>query len=282
LEANLKMKAGPTKTAMMFFEGSEMPEIPLAERGLMVGPDPVPIVEHYKYLGRAIDHRPINDTVITSRIGCAWAAVNKLAPVWGCGLRLELKERLFECFVRPSISFSCQSWQLTKKQLHRLDVVFTRMRRKAFGIEKFTDDSHTKCVSLREIHKWRGRVGPFGVAPEFSEPISATIIRKRLNLLGHVMRHDVPMRDIIMWEPPNKRIRGGRRWSLFDTMLQDLRGSDTDRNIRTAERQEQKTPSLKAIDFERLYDLASDRRGWHRQVDIMVEAATQKRLGVVV
>ena len=86
----------------------------------------VPVVQQYRYLGRVFDHKlGINDTVIALRISGAFCAINKLRPVWDSPLTADCKEALFECFVRPALTFSCASWLLTQAQLQRIDRAFT-------------------------------------------------------------------------------------------------------------------------------------------------------------
>jgi hypothetical protein len=52
---------------------------------------------------------------------------------------------------------------------------------------------------------------------------STTILKNKLRLFGHVLRRNVPLHDVILWEPQEfqfkKRIRGGRRRALLDDYL---------------------------------------------------------------
>jgi len=194
----------------------------------------------------------------------AWGAVHKLKPFWNCKIaRDDVKERLFDCFVRTAIAFSCQAWVMTQRQRQRLNVAFTRMRRTAFGISKFQDDTYTRCTPLREIYRWRGPVGE----RNFAQPISSTILFRRLSLLGHVLRRDVPLRDALRWEPTGQRLVGGRRRSLFDAYLLDL-PEEVDREIRggSARALAQKTPTSRVVDFDALIAFALRRDEWEAMV----------------
>ena len=258
--ANLKMKAGETKTAIMVFGlGQDMPAADPEVR-ITLGPagPVVPVVQQYKYLGRVFDHKlGINDTVIAQRIGGAYCAINKLRPVWDSPLSVECKEKLFECFVRPALVFSCASWLLTKAQLQRIDRAFTRMRRIALKIRKFATtfpDPNPRCTRLSVIYQT--------VRGEFADAASTTILRTKLRLFGHVLRRNVPLRYTLFWEPEErvygKRKVGGRRRSILDDYLLLL---PADVQF-LAMIKDQKTITSRAVMPSTIVSRAADRHRW--------------------
>jgi hypothetical protein len=54
-------------------------------------------------------------------------------------------------------------------------------------------------------------------------PLSSTIARRRMALLGHVLRRNVPLRDVIQWIPDSRYpARRGAGRTLADSLLRDV------------------------------------------------------------
>jgi hypothetical protein len=260
------MKAGEAKTAILIYgQGEALPASdPAVHITLGAGGPLVPVVQKYKYLGRVFDHAlGISDTVINQRIQGAYHAVNKLKPVWDCTSVLRpTKEKLFECFVRPSLVFSSASWILTKRQLLRIDRAFTRMRRIALKIPRLAtahDAAEVRSTTLRVIYD-DGEGGCLDSA-------STTILQSKLRLFGHVLRRNVPMRYGIFWEPDQgtfgTRKFGGRRRSLLDDYLLLLPAPQQEI---LKLKDSQKTITSRAINPTHVINMARDRNDWKEYI----------------
>jgi hypothetical protein len=188
-----------------------------------------------------------------------------MKPIWDCpAAPRKVKEDLFECLVRPALVFSCQSWVLSKKQKQRIDCQFTKMRRIAIGIPQYVTREPTwKCTPLRDIYKNGATV---------IEAASTTIKRRRLRLLGHVLRRDVPMRDVLCWVPSGVCQRGCHR-SLFDSLLQDL-----PEDILVLLGKEDGVSSARSIDYTALKALADKKDQWYSMIDDVALAHNQSFL----
>jgi hypothetical protein len=265
---NLKMKAGPAKTALMIFGGGEdlAEDDPRVAMSLGVGGPSVPLVPRYRYLGRIVDHATsLSDTVISARISAAWSAVHLMTPLWDCAaVQQASKERLLDCLVRSSLVFSAASWIPTQAQLQRLDRAFTRMRCRALGIPRYSSFDPPRCTSLRVIYA-------------NAELASSTAVRNRLRLLGHICRRYVALHDVLQWEPIGecrKRKCGGRRRSLLDSLLLDFAEADrVELKGSTSLGLRQTIPTGRNVDFALIEQWASDRSRWRR----VIERAVQQR-----
>jgi hypothetical protein len=280
--ANLKMKAGEAKTAILIYGLGEAlpPNDPAVQITLGPGGPLVPIVQKYKYLGRVFDHAlGISNTVITQRIQGAYHAVSKLKPVWDCPSVLRpTKEKLFECFVRPSLIFSSASWILTKAQLSRIDRAFTRMRRIALKIPRLATAHGTveiRSTPLHEIYS-NGAGGCLNSA-------STSILQTKLRLFGHVLRHDVPMQYGLFWEPDETvygtRKPGGRRRNLLDDYLLLLpENAKATLNLKF----NQKTITSRAVDSRHVINYASDRDGWAEYISTASQVNQRTSLNLAI
>lgn len=292
--ANLFLKPGENKTAIMVFGQAFIDHAadPTVARVTMLdcGQEKVvPIVPKYKYLGRVIDHAEhIGHTAISLRIKSAWAAFHKYRDIWyNPHVGRETKERFFDIFIFPCLTFSSTTWIATKAQLRRLDVECTRMRRYALQIPYFVPGDQLKATPLRDIYSRTGA----GRHAYYDLP-STAMMRNSLRLLGHVLRqHDVrprsdprisepsrneliprpPLYYLLKWEPSEsaygKRLRGGIRRNVADHWLSLLPAAVQRELLDSNNHDNQVVATMRGIDPLQLADLAEDRVGWRGMIE---------------
>ena len=161
----LKVNFKPGKTEYMVFNIPDAP--PLICNG-----KPVVLTKEYKYLGSlcAVEQH------IKMRIAMAVKANMKLTTLWRSSLPLYTKLRLFRCLVEPVLLYGLQGMGLSPAQLQKLDGAFTRMLLHV----------HMPVVSQSRLTVAQIYAG-FRVPP-----VSATIMRLHLSLLGCVARTGLP------------------------------------------------------------------------------------------
>jgi len=159
-------------------------------------------VEDFKYLGSWIN---TSEKDISTRIGLAWAAANKMDVIWKSNLNIKLKIRFFRSTVESVLVYGAECWTLTKEMERRIDGTYTRLLRKV------------QNVSWREHRTNESLYGDLG-------PITGVIKTRRLGFMGHVWRRDQAeaLHQLLLWEPAHgRRTRGRPRATFLDRVCMD-------------------------------------------------------------
>ena len=101
---------------------------------LVLHDQPVEAVATFKYLGRLVSFIPDRQAELRSRIGAAWSAFNKHRDFFiSRRTPLDLKARLFNAVVLPTLLYGCETWTCTDTDWHLLQVAQRRMERRMVG-----------------------------------------------------------------------------------------------------------------------------------------------------
>ena len=155
--------------------------------------------------------------IINSRITKAWGALNSLTRIWCSRIKTSTKIRIFKSTAESILLYGCESWTMTKTLVKKVDGTYTRMLRRV------------KNVS------WRAHMSNeqlYGPIPK----LSATIMRRRLTLAGHVSRHNEPAGSLIFWSPEEPRRRGRPNTTLKDVLKSDTGLSNDEMRAAMADR----------------------------------------------
>ena len=164
---------------------------------------PLEQVHIYKYLGHEIGIRRDNQThEILRRIGLSWAAFGKLRHILRSDIPICLRRKIFNQCVLPVLTYGAETLTLTKKNIHRIQVMQRKMERSMLG------------VTLRDKipnHTIRNRTGVRDAV--------ISVLHLKWNWAGHVAR----MTDgrwtkrLVEWRPRHEAYRSrGRppsRWT---------------------------------------------------------------------
>ena len=158
-------------------------------------------VPDFKYLGAYIATTAHD---ISVRKALSWSAMNSLDVFWKSDLPRSTKVKIFRAAVEPVLLYGAETWTLKESLNKELDGHYTRLLRRAFNISW---KSHTPNVVL------------YGSIP----PVSTTIRKRRLQLAGHIYRHqDQPANQLLFWTPPDgQRYQGRPRKTYVDTLQED-------------------------------------------------------------
>jgi exonuclease III len=162
----LKVNFKPGKTEYMVFNIPDAP--PLVCNGKQVV-----LTDEYKYLGSMCSVK----RHLAMRIAMAVKTNMKLTTLWRSSLPITTKLRLFRCLVEPVLLYGLQSMGLGEEHLRKLDGAFTSMLRHVHA----PGAAHLAKLTVTQLYG-------DGAVP----PISATIIRLHLSLLGGVARTGLP------------------------------------------------------------------------------------------
>ena len=129
-------------------------------------------VKEYKYLGSLIeeDMRCIKD--IKTRIGMAKTAFWNYKELLRRDVKLQLRQRMLDCFVKSVISYGCETWTFTKEIQGRINAFQLWCYRRMLKI-KYSD--HVTNQKVKEIMKTENNW-------------AEDLVKKKLKFAGHVMR----------------------------------------------------------------------------------------------
>ena len=90
---------------------------------LTLSDEELDFVDSFTYLGSCINASGNITDEITSRISRARAVYGNLRHLW-CWMDISLltKGRVYNCTVRPTLIYGCETWPIRAEDLHRLQV----------------------------------------------------------------------------------------------------------------------------------------------------------------
>jgi hypothetical protein len=130
----------------------------------------VTIAKDYKYLG----NRPFDpNRGLSERVGLAWAAIRRLAPIWQAKCTLQLKLQLLRSLATSILLAGCESW--TPKLGQVADRAFAHMLRYVMGTSTYTSSP----FFVAEIDLFAMARTPH---------VSSIAVERQLILVGHSLR----------------------------------------------------------------------------------------------
>ena len=189
-------------------------------------------VEHFKYLGSYISADGDIEKEVSTRIGMAAQAFNKLQNVWKSSvLSTSTKLKIYRSNVRSVLLYASETWRTNKKIESRLRGFEGRCLRRILRVHW---QDHISNVEVSR------RTGINNIVDE--------VKRRRWSWMGHALRMDKKRlpHAALKWTPPGKRKRGRPLGTWRRTMDNEMREAG-------------KT-------WNELSWLAQDRDGWRRFV----------------
>ena len=184
-------------------------------------------VQDFKYLGSYISADSDIEREISTRIGLAAAAFNKLRNIWKSSLlQTKTKLKIYRSNVPSVLLYAAETWRTNKKLESRLRGFEGRCLRRILRIR------WEQCVTNREVSR---RTGINNIVEE--------VRHRRWKWLGHVLRMNKNRHPhaALRWAPPGKRKRGrplgmwrrtneeemkaaGKTWNEVSWLAQDRDG----------------------------------------------------------
>ncbi|KAJ2938424.1 hypothetical protein O0L34_g12865 [Tuta absoluta] len=126
IKVGLRMNLSKTK---IMLSHSTIPNI-------IVGNSPIEAVNDYIYLGHCLSFGPQSQVKeVERRIQLGWAAFGKLKDVFKSQIPQNLKTRVFNQCVLPTLTYGAETWTLTRESLHKIKVAQRAMERSMLGIK---------------------------------------------------------------------------------------------------------------------------------------------------
>ncbi|KAI8430300.1 hypothetical protein MSG28_000610 [Choristoneura fumiferana] len=181
---------------------TDLPEISLYEIKLTVHGQVLERVDEYVYLGQTMSlEKSGQDLEIQRRIRLGWAAFGKLSDVLRGDIPLNLKRRCFEQCVLPVLVYGAETWTLTQKVIHKLQVTQSAMERAMLGIslrDRFRNTEIRRRTRLTDIAR--------------------VITQRKWKWAGHICRRSDGRwgKAVMEWRPRTGRRNVGRqemRWT---------------------------------------------------------------------
>ena len=186
---------------------------------IMIDGQKVEQVKTFKYLGSVIaeDGRCMDD--IKQRIGCAKDAFNKRKELLSKSMNKVLKKRLVKVLVWPVVLYGCETWVMKKEAIDRLEAfemwVWRRLEKVSWEDKMSNEEVLEAVVESRRIVD--------------------TIVRRKKNWIGHVVRGDGLLKLVLEGRMENKRPRGRPRIGMIDDLME---GSYVSMKRRAEDREE--------------------------------------------
>jgi exonuclease III len=192
------MKVNAKKTKVMSVRSEE--KIELHIDGVRVDQ-----VNSFKYLGSFLTEDWRCEKDVKARIGIAKEAFTRMKRILCGSLELELRKRLGKCFVWSVLLYGAETWTLREYERKKLEAFEMWMWRRMLKIS------------------WKDKVSNVKVLERIGETrtlMDRIRIRKR-NWIGHVLRGDSLLKDIIEGTVSGERKRGRKRIKMLDDLKKD-------------------------------------------------------------
>lgn len=126
-------------------------------------------VTEYIYLGQTISFKNKSEKEIQRITTAAWKKYRSLKFIMKSNLDIRLKKKIFDSCIIPCLTYGCQTWSLTKKQISSIAVTQRKKERSMFSLKLINKTPNTDIrqrtkltdvqpLSKRLKWKWAGHV----------------------------------------------------------------------------------------------------------------------------
>ena len=191
----MKININKTKTMRVSKNGGETVDI-------LIEGQKVEQVKKFKYLGAWITEDGRCEVDIRTRIAIAKDAFTKRKELLSRRMKLITKKRIIKTVIWSVLLYGAETWSLRKEDVRRLEAFEMWIWRR---IEKI---SYTEHITNEEV---LNRVSETRVLIE-------TILRRKKNWIGHVLRGEGMMKEIIEGKFDGRKGRGRSRIGMLDDL----------------------------------------------------------------
>ena len=160
-------------------------------------------VTQFKYLGSIVSSDGYCEKDIRSRIAMGKQAFTNKRRLLTSTLNLDLKKRIIKCMVWSVALYGAETWTMTQADRERLEAFEMWIWRRMLKI------SWVDKVSNVEVLQ---RVGE-------NRSILDTVQHRKLRWVGHILRHESLLRDIIEGRMKGKATRGRKRLQMLSDVI---------------------------------------------------------------
>ncbi|CAK1585807.1 unnamed protein product [Parnassius mnemosyne] len=166
-------------------------------------------VDEYTYLGHQISFSNGMDKEINRRITNTWKKYWSMRDIFKGTLPNKLKTKAMEVCLTPCLTYACQTWTLTKKQLNRIETTQRAIERSYLGI-KLKDRIKNSEIRLRTQAK----------------NIKKILLKSKWKWAGHLQRlkDDRWTKITTNWYPLGRKRKKGRPFKRWDDPIVKVAG----------------------------------------------------------
>jgi hypothetical protein len=160
-------------------------------------------VQQFRYLGALITSDGRCEMEIKTRIGMAKAAFNNRKELLSRRMNKNLKKRIIKTVIWSVALYASETWTLKKEEIRKLEAfemwVWRRMENVTW------QDRKTNEEVLQAVGENRSLVN--------------IIMRRKKNWIGHILRGDNLMKDVMEGRMIGKRTRGRKRLGMLNGIM---------------------------------------------------------------
>lgn len=201
-EYNMKVNVKKTKVMRISRQGG-------GKVSLVIGGQCVEQVTKFKYLGSYISEDGRCEEEIRVRIGVAKEAFSKRKELLTKKMSKKLKKRIIKTIIWSVALYAAETWTLRKVDIRRvsaLEMWCWRKMEKISWTERITNDEVLRLVGERR-------------------QMVDTIVKRKKNWIGHSLRHECLLREVIEGKMVGKRPRGRPRIGMLNELIEDSYGN---------------------------------------------------------
>lgn len=157
-------------------------------------------VNRFKYLGSWITDDGRSELEIKSRIGMAKTAFNKRKELLTQKMSSHVKKKIIKTVIWSTALYAAETWTLRKEEIRRLNSLEMWLWRR---MEKI---SWTAKKTNEEVLQTVGE----------KATLVNTITNRKKNWIGHILRHDGLLREVIEAKMEGKKTRGRPRIGMLE------------------------------------------------------------------
>ena len=174
---------------------------------IMIDGEVIEQVKHFRYLGSLISEDGTCEAEIQGRIAMAKDAFNRRRELLTKHMNRDLKKRIIKSVVWSLALYGSETWTLRKKEREKLEAFEMWTWR---NMEKISWQEHKTNEYVLEA---------VGEKRKFLD----TIMERKRKWLGHILRGDSLVKDVLEGRLEGRRGRGRPRIMLLD----DIKGEDS-------------------------------------------------------
>ncbi|XP_025420516.1 uncharacterized protein LOC112690673 [Sipha flava] len=167
-------------------------------------------VTDFKYLGTNINNRNNMHNEIKLRIASGNKGYYAFAKLFKSKLlSRKSKEYLYSSFLRPVLTYGCETWSVTKEDEEKLNIFERKVLRRIYG--PVIENGEYRRRTNQEMYQM------------FNKPIISSYLKsKRLEWVGHIWRSEGIVKNLFTGRLNGKRPRGRPRQRWEDRVKTDL------------------------------------------------------------
>jgi len=158
-----------------------------------------------RYLGQTLSFQDRIAKELKIRRANGWKAFWAKKAVWRSKLRIRSKIKVFKSMIIPVLTYSCQTWETTNKQMEKFQTTQNAMLRKILGLKRLE-----KTRNEELFKKTKAKI-IWGVAKKLKYRYAGHVIRESKQKWNNILTTLVPY--------TGKRGRGWPRMRWSDELI---------------------------------------------------------------